>query len=202
MKLGKTSLSGASIALLVIQLAIVSLIAAKYLYQRWTCPRVWTRTVVYDPELVMRGRYLSEQLIVDGCKSTLPSAKEASMPRNLDGLPVGMRYSINSPWIVRFPATIKVENNKLIALRIPDSNNVSPMPPGSQMVGAMPGTSCDNLRLETPVDFYIPEHATIPTPLKAGQELWIEVTVPPKGPPRPVQLALKQDGVWKPLAFQ
>src|SRR5208283_3534140 len=74
MKLAKTS-----IALLVIQLAIVSLIAAKYLYQRWSCPRVWTRTIVYDPEMVMRGRYLSEQLIVDGCQSTLPSAKEAAM---------------------------------------------------------------------------------------------------------------------------
>ena len=61
--------------LLLIQLAIVSSVAAKYLYQRWTCPRVWTRTVAFDPELPMRGRYLSLQLIVDGCQSTLPSAK-------------------------------------------------------------------------------------------------------------------------------
>jgi hypothetical protein len=202
MKLAKINLSGASIALLVIQLAIVSLIAAKYLYQRWSCPRVWTRTVAYDPELVMRGRYLSEQLIVDGCQSTLPSAKEASMPRNLDGVPVGMKYSINSAQAVRFPATIKVEGNKLVALRIPDTDNTTPGPPGSQMVAAWPGSSCESLRLDTPVNFYIPEHAEIPTPLKAGQELWIEVTVPPKGPPRPIQLAMKQDGVWKPLAFQ
>jgi hypothetical protein len=197
MRLAKTS-----IALLVIQLAIVSLIAAKYLYQRWTCPRVWTRTVVYDPEMVMRGRYLSEQLIVDGCKSTLPSAKEASMPRNVDGLPVGARFSVNAAQAVRFPATIKVEGNKLVALRIPDSENVQPIPPGSQMVAAWPGASCENLRLDTPVDFYISEHAAIPSPLNAGQELWIEVTVPPKGPPRPIQLALKDGGVWRPLAFQ
>ncbi len=198
MKLGNISFSRTSITLLVIQLAIVSLIAAKYLYQRWTCPRVWARTIVYDPELVMRGRYLSEQLIVDGCKSTLPSAKEASMPRNVDGLPVGMKFSINSAQAVRFPAKIKVEGNKLVALRIPDSE----IDPAGQTVAAWPGSSCENLRLDTPVDFYIPEHAIIPTPLKPGQELWIEVTVPPKGPPRPIQLALKQDGVWKPLAFQ
>jgi hypothetical protein len=202
MKLGKINLAGASIALLVIQLAIVSLIAAKYLYQRWTCPRVWTRTVVYDSERVMSGRYLSEQLIVDGCKSTLPSAKEAAMPRNVDGLPVGTRFSVNTAQAVRFPASIKVEGNKLVALRIPDSENVSPMPPGSQIVAAWPGSSCENLRLDTPVDFYIPEHAAIPAHLKTGQELWIEVTVPPKGPPRPIQLALKEDGAWKPLAFQ
>ena len=52
------------------------------------------------------------------------------------------------------------------------------------------------------MDFYIAEHAADPTRLKAGQELWIEVTVPPQGPPRPLQLALKDNGAWKPLAFQ
>ena len=197
MKLAKTS-----IALLVIQLALVSLIAAKYLYQRWTCPRVWTRTVVYDPELVMRGRYLSEQLIVDGCQSTLPSAKQATMPRNLDGLPVGLRFSINSAQAVRFLAKLKVEGNKLVAIRIPDSDAQPSQQAGGQMVAAWPGSSCEDLRLDTPVDFYIAEHAASPMPLKPGQELWIEVTLPPKGPPRPLQLALKQDGAWKPLAFQ
>ena len=35
-----------------------------------------------------------------------------------------------------------------------------------------------------------------------GHELWIEVTVPPKGPPRPLQLAEKENGVWKPLTLQ
>jgi hypothetical protein len=58
------------------------------------------------------------------------------------------------------------------------------------------------MHLDSGVDFYIPEHAASPLPMKAGQELWIEVTVPPKGAPRPIQLAVKQDGVWKPLAFE
>ena len=58
------------------------------------------------------------------------------------------------------------------------------------------------MRLAQPVNFYIPEHAADPTRLKPGQELWIEVTVSPKGPPRPLQLALKNNGAWKPLAFQ
>ena len=65
-----------------------------------------------------------------------------------------------------------------------------------------PGASCEDLRLDGPVDFYIAETAANPAALKAGQELWIEVTVPPKGPPRPIQLALKDGGAWKPLAFQ
>ena len=33
----------------------------------------------------MRGRYLSLQLTVDGCQSTLPSAFKPNFPRNSDG---------------------------------------------------------------------------------------------------------------------
>jgi len=193
MKLAMTS-----IALLVIQLAIVSSIAAKYLYQRWTCPRVWTRTVAYDPELVMRGRYLSVQLIVDGCQSTLPSALHAIFPRNIDGTTRPSGFSVTRESSVQFRANLKVESNKLLAIRIPEADLTSK----GVEVTALPNSSCDALRIVEPVDFYIAGHAAGPTPLKPGQELWIEVTVPPQGPPRPIQLALKQDGAWKPLAFQ
>ncbi len=51
------------------------------------------------------------------------------------------------------------------------------------------------------VDFFIADTAQSPLPLQPGQELWIEVTVPPKGPPRPLQLAVKHDTSWKPLPF-
>jgi hypothetical protein len=191
MKISKTS-----VALLLIQLAIVSTIAAKYLYQRWTCPRVWARTVAIDPELPMRGRYLSLQLTVDGCQSTLPSAKAATFPRDINGAavrgPFGLRASAT------FRADLKIQNNRLLAIRIQDDRNGTL----GQEVSVWPGATCDAMRLDTPVDFYLAEHAQIPLPLKPGKELWIEVTVPPKGPPRPIQLALKDNGAWKPLAFQ
>ena len=193
MKLSKTS-----VALLLIQLVLVSSIAAKYLYQRSTCPRVWTRTAAYDPQMVMRGRYLSLQLTVDGCHSTLPSAKQAQFPRNIDGTTNPNGFSVHVPEPVRFRANLKVEGNKLVAIRIPEADLRST----GVMVTAWPGSACDVLRLDDPVDFYIAEHAASPLPVQPGQELWIEVTVPPKGPPRPIQLAMKQDGVWKPLAFQ
>ena len=80
MKIGRVTLSGVSIALLVIQLLIVSSVTGKYLWQRWRCPSVWTRATAIDPELPMRGRYLSLRLTVDGCQSTLPSAKQAESP--------------------------------------------------------------------------------------------------------------------------
>lgn len=193
MKISKTS-----IVLLVIQLALVSSIAAKYLYQRSTCPRVWTRAAAYDPNMVMRGRYLSLRLTVDGCQSTLPSALHAVFPRNADGTTKPAGFSVKSEFPVQFRAKLKVEDNKLEAIRIPEADLRSK----GVDVMAMPGSSCDALRLQLPVDFYIAEHAADPTALKPGQELWIEVTVPHQGPPRPLQLALKQDGAWKPLAFQ
>jgi hypothetical protein len=198
MKLGRISLSVTSLVLLVVQLAIVSTIAGKYLYQRWSCPRVWTRATTYDPTLLMRGRYLSLQLVVDGCQSTLPSAKEAVMPRNLEGVQTGKTYSIHADQTVRFPAKLKVEGGKLLAIRIPEGNGR----PDELMVEGRPGASCEDLRLDGAVDFYIAESAAAPAALKAGQELWIEVTVPPKGPPRPIQLAVKDGGAWTPLAFQ
>ena len=190
--------SKVSIALLLLQLMIVSTVAAKYFYERITCPRVWTRTAAYDPQLVMRGRYLSLQLSVDGCGSTLPSAKDAEFPRNINGVPGGNTFSIRSVNTVSFQAKLAAKENKLIAIRVPESDTSIP----TQSVAAWPGVPCDEMRLSDPVDFYIPDTATDPTRLKPGQQLWIEVTLPPKGPPRPLQLALKDNGAWKPLAFQ
>jgi hypothetical protein len=197
MRIGRFTLSGVSVALLVVQLGLVSTIAAKYLYQRWRCPRVWTRAAAYDPEMPMRGRYLSMQLKVDGCQSTLPSAKEATFPRDVSGA-IRPGPFVLRPRAVYFSADLKVENDRLEAIRIQDPEAHS----GGQQVSAMPGARCEDMRLETPVDFYIADTAQSAMPLKADQELWIEVTVPPKGPPRPIQLALKQGGAWRPLGME
>jgi hypothetical protein len=194
MKISKTS-----IVLLVIQLALVSSIAAKYFYQRSTCPRAWTRATAYDPNMVTRGRYLSLRLTVDGCQSTLPSALRATFPRNADGTTKPTGFTVNDVEVpITFRANLKAEKMKLLAIRIPEADLRSK----GVDVTALSGSACNDLYIDEPVDFYIAEHAADPTALKQGQELWIEVTVPPKGPPRPLQLALKDNGAWKPLAFQ
>jgi hypothetical protein len=191
MKLSKTSL-----AVLVIQLALVSSVAASYLYQRHSYPRVWTRTVAVDPSLPMRGRYLSLQLTVDGCRSTLPSAKLASFPRNADGtVRFGSTFTIQGAQTVSFPVHLRVENGHLLALR-PDGEEYTR---DTQRVTASASAPCSEMVLEQPVDFFVAEHAAIPTALGPGQQLWIEVTIPPAGPPRPLQLALKTGTAWKPL---
>jgi len=196
MKIGRIRLSFASLALLVLQLLIVSTVTMKYLYQRWTCPRVWTRAAAYDPVMPMRGRYLSLQLTVDGCQSTLPSAKDAIFPRDFSGAVKPGPYVLR-PQPVDFTAELKVQDNHLVAIRILDPDSHSE----GEEVSAVPNAPCDQMRLDAPVDYFIPDTAQSPLPLKSGQELWIEVTVPPKGPPRPIQLALKQNGAWNPLTF-
>jgi len=198
MKIGPARFSAASVAVLVIQLALVCSIAAKYLYQRWTCPRVWTRTAAFDPELVMRGRYLSLQLTVNGCRSTLPSAKQAQFPRDVNGAAVSGNFAIRSDQNITFPAELRVIDNRLVAIQITDEDKART----GQLVSPWRAANCENLRLAEPVNFYIAEHARSPLPLAPGAELWIEVTVPPKGPPRPIQLALKQNGAWQPLTFE
>src|SRR4051794_32574602 len=198
MKIRPVTLSAASVTVLVVQLALVCSIGAKYLYQRWTCPRVWTRTVAFDPELVMRGRYLSLQLTVDGCRSTLPSAKQAEFPRDVNGAAVNGEFGIREYENMNFPAELKVIDNHLAAIHLRDAQE----PRSSQYVTAWHATSCADLRLLAPVNFYISEHAKSPLPVAPGAELWIKVTAPRRGPPRPIQLALKQNGVWEPLAFQ
>jgi hypothetical protein len=50
--------------------------------------------------------------------------------------------------------------------------------------------------------FFVPEH-TLPFETLRGRgdapELWVEVTIPRKGPPRPIRLATKQNGELEPL---
>ncbi len=51
--------------------------------------------------------------------------------------------------------------------------------------------------------FFVPEH-TLPferTRGPQGPELWVEVTIPRSGPPRPIRLGLKQNGSLEPLSI-
>jgi hypothetical protein len=53
--------------------------------------------------------------------------------------------------------------------------------------------------LDQPLAFFIPEHVPDPSRRADGEELWVEVTLPRKGAPRPIRLAVKKDGVLTPL---
>ena len=47
--------------------------------------------------------------------------------------------------------------------------------------------------------FFIPEHVPDPSIRATDEELWAEVTIPRKGAPRPIRLAIKKNGTLTPL---
>jgi hypothetical protein len=142
-----------------VQTAMVLSIGGKMLLDRATLPRVWVRAFPYDPNMPIRGRYVS-----------LAVNAEAR------GFAEGTAYDQ-----VRYT----VEDSKLVARPAP-----------------MDGTRAIISTL-SPVQivYFIPEHVPDPSHRAADEELWAEVTVPHKGPPRPIQLGVKKNGVIAPLGL-
>ncbi len=52
------------------------------------------------------------------------------------------------------------------------------------------------------IAYFIPDRVPDPSRRAAGEELWAEVTVPRKGPPRPIQLGVRKNGVLTPLGLR
>ncbi|HYA97185.1 MAG TPA: hypothetical protein VEH49_03750 [Methylomirabilota bacterium] len=164
-------------ALLVVFLQTLILLSlqGKLLYDRATRPRVWVRTGNYDPELPIRGRYIT------------------------------LRLQVQAPWFTPGPqdnardnVRLSVENGQLVATRSDEDTGLSI----SHWAG-LRGRNADNaapqaVYLDQIVDFFVPEHAIVPQ-TNATQEVWAEVTIPRKGRPRPIQLALKRGTEWRPL---
>jgi hypothetical protein len=159
-----------------IQIAIVLSLCGKLIYDRSTRPRVWVLCQVYDPDLPIRGRYLGQrlQMPAEGFTYKEPANKES------DWYP-------NQQW-----AYFNIREGQLFA----------------EQQGSGAGEwviirkTKDGIAAisEEPVAVFIPDTASAPV-LKPGEELWVEVTVPAKGPPRPIRIGVKKDGVITPLQF-
>jgi hypothetical protein len=191
-----TKIARVSLLLLAIQLALVCSVAAKYLMERSTCPKVWTRAVAYDPEMVMRGRYLSIQVYVNACTVTLPpvASYAAIRPHEVE---LFDNHGVAFPYL---NARIGARDGKLVALGLVREEEASS---NDQSIAIRNGSPCDAAYLQQPVDVYLSETAKSPFPLDSSKELWVELSIPPSGPPRPIQLALKfADGQWKPLNYR
>jgi len=50
------------------------------------------------------------------------------------------------------------------------------------------------LVLQDPLAYFLPEHAPDPRAAAAGAELWVEVSLPSEGPPRPLRLGTRPPG--------
>jgi hypothetical protein len=159
-----------------VQLALVLSLGGKLLYDRVTRPRVWVLSAIYDPDLPIRGRYLSERLqfSTEGFTYTKPDNRNSN------------EWFVNRQW-----AYLEVRNGQLFGKQQGHG-------PG-QWVHLHQNTDGTLVGLsEEPVLFFIPDQAVIPI-LKAGEQMWVEVTIPAKGPPRPIRIGIRRDGVLTPL---
>ena len=164
-----------------VQVAIVASLGAKLAWDRHRLPRAWAKAATYDPNLPIRGRYLALQLEVV-CDD--PGARMTSPP--------GLRNPplVNSGYV---RGILRVENRRLTSdCSSSNTQGISLLRRGRQ--GQTPTTS-----LSEPVLFFLPEHATDPWKQAEGGELWAEVTLPKSGPPRPIQLAIKNGDRFTPL---
>lgn len=172
-----------AVLLIVIQVLLVSTIAAKFLYERKVCPRVWTRAAQVDPDSPLRGRYLILPLRVDACG--LP--KEHDNHKDTPYTAMGTEYRSSD---------VVARDGKLLAVE-----NRSPAGGDRLTIWTPKNTPCDRAILSPGTELYIPESARMPS-LKTGEELWVEVTVPPKGPPRAIQVAVSGNGKFEPIRFE
>lgn len=144
-----------------LQCLIVLSVAGKYAVDRERLPRAWVKTAPLDPNLPIRGRYVSLRLEVEG-----------------EGL---------APW---GPVQLHVRDGRLAATASESLTGVIALSSGPQPV------------LAEPVAFFIPEHTPDPSRRAPGEELWVEVSVPAKGMPRPLRLGVKKGGVLTPLEIR
>jgi hypothetical protein len=162
----------------VIQVLLVSSLGAKLLWDRGTSPRGWAATRGYDPDLPIRGRYINISLLVKADAvfplSQNPTTSPGYGSRNVD---------------------LVVDNGRVAAI------------PADQYTGLT--LSAPQLRdgevlatLSPPVVYFLPEHAADPMRSRPTGTLYLEVTLPPKGPPRPIRFGTKVGSEIVPMATE
>jgi len=139
--------------------------------------------------LTVAAKYYSDRV-------SLPRAWALAAPYD-PNLPIRGRYVrlqlLVEPRATPLPqpgrATLSAEDGKLVAAFGADGLGVTRLPGG-------------RIALSEPVAFFIPEHVADPSRRPPGEELWVEASVPKEGPPRPVRLGVKRDGVIAPLPLR
>jgi hypothetical protein len=176
----------AAAILLVVQLLLVLSIAGRYIYERLTRPRIWVRATQIDPNLPLRGRYLALQLIVDAC----------DLPRDAAHFRPGYQsqeYTAPDSW--SWDVALAVEDGHLV----PKLLN-RPRVPGDMLdLTLQEGQPCNRVPVHPEVEYFISDTAKSPLPLQPEDQLWVAVTVPSNGPPRPIQLGISTPAGFQPL---
>jgi len=185
MKLESTSSMSKAIAVVLIQALIVCSLGAKLLYDRRTRPQAWFLAERYDPNLPIRGRYLSLRLEVADPRTAEEIQQKFGAERENQRKQFNYIYGFG-----RECGSIIVRDGKPTATfddrSYGDCKNLS--------FERWPRANDNVLRLTEPVLFFIPDTEREFWVLKQGEEMWVLATIPRKGPPRPIQVGIKKAG--------
>jgi hypothetical protein len=164
------------LVLAAVQLAIVLSLGGKLLWDRAHLPRVWVRATPFDPDLPLRGRYVQLRALIDaadieGTPPDAPSVTGSAFPEGA--------------------IRLEVRGDRLVAVVLPKAGS---LPHPGLFLQKIRGGSEATYGLNREIAYFLPEHAQDPSRRPAGEQLWVEATIPPSGPPRPIRLGVKVGG--------
>ncbi len=148
-------------------------LGGQLLLDRATRPRGWILSEPVDPHLPIRGRYVNLALLV-------PAPE----------VPAGQ----SRPWSGE-RLVLRAEADRVRATLATDAT------PRSESLRATP--QGEGWRLGPSVAYFIPPGVADPSRRPPGEQLWVEVTLPAQGPPRPIRLGVQRgDGPISPLELR
>jgi hypothetical protein len=182
-----------AVAIAALQVLLICSLGLKVLHDRSSCPQAWFRTRPYDPNLPIRGRYLSLQVEVGD-----PRSRQESAARYRDEIHAQENTQSQAHW--RGPIDFGRECGSIVVRDgIPVASFAANPAAGvcdnlsfSRQRSADGGTT--TLLLGEPVIFFVPDTAELPLRSRDGEELWVLATIPHAGPPRAIALGITRAG--------
>ena len=159
----------AGVVLALFQAGLLLLVGLTFWIERLTAPRLWAMAQPVDPNLPIRGRYVSLRLRVP--LSGVDTSESTTQSVILQG-----------------------QGDRLVAENDGD---------GERYAGALIRRDGQTLvELSEPLALFIPPDVKDPSRRSPSDPLWVEVTLPRSGPPRPIQLGVMRGGRVRPLSLR
>lgn len=187
-----------ALLLTALHLALVAGLGGKFLIDRATRPRVWLKTAPVDPDLPIRGRYVRLRVEVPVQGAQLPP-------------PLTEKERTEQPWRLQadhdLQVALEATPEGLVARALAAQEGYTPEAWPSRVNAHLSETLRGTdparwrVRLEEPLACFIPEGVPDPSLRAEGEELWVEATLPRKGPLRPIRLAVKRGGKLEALPY-
>ena len=160
---------GAGVVLALFQAGLLLLVGLTFWIERLTAPRLWALAQPVDPNLPIRGRYVSLRLRVP--LSGVDTSESTTQSVILQG-----------------------QGDRLVAENDGD---------GERYAGVVIRRDGQTLvELSEPLALFIPPDVKDPSRRSPSDPLWVEVTLPRSGPPRPIQLGVMRGGRVRPLSLR